>query len=130
MRVLTLAVDLVSATLLLGSITAVAAVSQGEDMSMKHDSFSDDTRGEIDYELFGGPPPDRGAYNYPTPTYGGYGPPPPPPSTSKTSATSSTLGQFSASTNLPSIFSNSSLTSTFGAASTILSGIKSCARLL
>ncbi|RWA14122.1 hypothetical protein EKO27_g960 [Xylaria grammica] len=83
MRASTLTVDFVSVGLLLGYLPGLSALpSLGEPID-KRNVFDEDGVELPDYDLYGGPPADRGAYDYViTITYGGYGPPPPPPSSS------------------------------------------------
>ncbi|KAH9905357.1 hypothetical protein F4778DRAFT_779695 [Xylariomycetidae sp. FL2044] len=91
MRVSTLSTDLISVVLLLGCLTGVLALPNRHEPRLGQDLDSDNDEGKQppNYELFGGPPPDRGEYIYPTLTYGGYGPPPPPPPTSTSETASS-----------------------------------------
>ncbi|KAL7621225.1 hypothetical protein AAE478_008542 [Parahypoxylon ruwenzoriense] len=127
MRASTLAADLVSAVILLACLTGILAVPQGGNLLIRRDSPPDDSSNQIDYELFGGPEPDRGAYNYPTPTYGGYGPPPPPPPTSRApSSILSGSSQSSLSTTSPTT-TGISPTSSFvgGLTASSVSGLES-----
>ncbi|KAI1771638.1 hypothetical protein F4818DRAFT_444965 [Hypoxylon cercidicola] len=92
MRVSTLATDFVSVGFLLACLTGVWAIPGAEDHLSQYNSSPNEDANKIDYELFGGPEPNRGAYDYPTPTYGGYGYPPTPPlSTPKVSSSLSSV---------------------------------------
>lgn len=121
MRAWTLAADLVSVAILLGCLTGIQAVSGDGNPLVKRGTSPDEDPKPIDYELFGGPEPDHGAYNYPTPTYGGYGYPPPPPPP-KTSSTLSNYGESSISTTSSSII-GTGLTSSSISSSATSSGI-------
>ncbi|KAI8951572.1 hypothetical protein F4801DRAFT_601152 [Xylaria longipes] len=81
MRASTLAAGLVSVCILLVSFPGISALPNSDELSTEHD-VSDENAVELpDYDLYGGPPANRGAYDYViTVTYGGYGPPPPPSS--------------------------------------------------
>ncbi|KAI0503005.1 hypothetical protein F5B22DRAFT_652510 [Xylaria bambusicola] len=100
MRASTLTADLVSVGFLLACLLRASALSEMRDVIVERDAHNGDAVELPDYDQYGGPPPNRGAYDYVTITYGGYGPPPPPTSSS------STLGQ-SASGTATSAVSNS-----------------------
>ncbi|RYC61864.1 hypothetical protein CHU98_g4350 [Xylaria longipes] len=87
MRASTLAAGLVSVCILLVSFPGISALPNSDELSTEHD-VSDENAVELpDYDLYGGPPANRGAYDYViTVTYGGYGPPPPPSSSSVVSS--------------------------------------------
>jgi hypothetical protein len=82
MRVFTLTAGLVSVGLLLGCLPSILALPNSNQPSEEHGVSDEDVVDLPNYELYGGPPANQGAYDYVTITYGGYGPPPPPPSSS------------------------------------------------
>ena len=93
MRASTLTADLVLAGLLLICLPSVSAFPEVRDVARERNALDEDAVEIPNYDLYGGPPPTHGAYDYVTITYGGYGPPPPPSSSPVISLLSSTLGQ-------------------------------------
>ncbi len=93
MRVFTLAAELVSVGLLLVHLPSVYSLPELRELIDERDVSGEDAVELPNYDLYGGPPPNRGGYDYVTITYGGYGPPPPPPSSSVVSFLSSALNQ-------------------------------------
>lgn len=82
MRVFTLTAGLVSVCFLLGCLPSIFALPNSNQPSDEYAVSDEDAVDLPNYALYGGPPANRGAYDYVTITYGGYGPPPPPPSSS------------------------------------------------
>ncbi|KAI3327124.1 hypothetical protein HD806DRAFT_531708 [Xylariaceae sp. AK1471] len=113
MRALTLAADLVSVALLLGCVPRVFAfTNRHQDLEERYVSNEDATEQPY-YNLYGGPPPNRDAYAYPSVTYGGYGPPPPPSSSDIIPSMSSGFSESIAVTATSSVLSTGPSDSTF-----------------
>ncbi|KAI0384569.1 hypothetical protein F5Y04DRAFT_277945 [Hypomontagnella monticulosa] len=121
MRALTLTVDILSAAILVPRLIGTHALAHGEEPPIHRDNTLGEALKNINYGLFGGPQPDRGAYSYPTPTYGGYGPPPPPPSSKTLSSTLSTLTMSNTSTSSFDTLSTSLTSSTMSGISSVSS---------
>ncbi|KAI0458516.1 hypothetical protein F5B21DRAFT_500414 [Xylaria acuta] len=108
MRASTLATGLVSVGILLVALPGISALPDSNEPSKEHDTLDEDAVELPDYDLYGGPPANRGAYDYVTVTYGGYGPPPPPSSSSLIfSGSSSGFNQSVTGTAASSVLSSS-----------------------
>ncbi|KAI1164915.1 hypothetical protein F5B18DRAFT_650324 [Nemania serpens] len=119
MRAFALIADLMSVVLLLGWLPVVSALTDPVDTSGEHDVSDEEAVSLPNYDLYGGPQANRGAYDYVITviTYGGYGPPPPPSSSIVSSSLSSAINQSFTGTVTSSVLSSSPPNSTFGASS-------------
>ncbi|KAI0975777.1 hypothetical protein F4678DRAFT_457131 [Xylaria arbuscula] len=105
MRASTLAIDFTSVVLLLGYFPGISALPEWKDVVDEPRALKEDAAEVPDYDLYGGPPPNHGAYDYVTITYGGYGPPPP-PSSSVAPLLSSTFSQSVTGPETPTVSSS------------------------
>ncbi|KAI1339230.1 hypothetical protein F5Y15DRAFT_416104 [Xylariaceae sp. FL0016] len=121
MRAPTLAAGFFPVVIFLGLLTSILAVSPGRLPLIQRESSLDEasTANPTDDAPLGSPQLDRGSYNYPSQSYGGYGPPPPPSTTSGELSTTNPLSSSqsissSGSFSLPGTSSGSLVSSTGG----------------
>lgn len=123
MRAFTLIADLLSVALLLGWLPSISALTSPVEASVESDVSDKEAVQLPNYDLYGGPQENRGAYDYVITiiTYGGYGPPPAPTTSSIVSSSlSSAFNQSFSGTVTSSVLSSSPPTSTLGASSGVL----------